>query len=90
MSLKFCNFAPAMKLDLYINEALFLNAEEKDTLAGLMSNIRNELTKNADDIQDEKAFDDLDSNAVHNDDNYGTKNVHYHRRQDRGRHAGKQ
>ena len=38
----------------------------------------------------EKAFDDLDSNAVHNDDNYGTKNVHHYRRQDRGRHAGQQ
>ena len=35
------------------NEALFLNTEEKDTLAGLMSNIRSELTKNADDIQDD-------------------------------------
>ena len=35
-----------------------------------------------------KAFDDFDSNAVHNDDNYGTKNVHHYRWQDRGCHAG--
>ena len=35
------------------NEALFLNTEEKDTLAGLMSNIRRELTNDADDVQDD-------------------------------------
>ncbi|MBQ7423822.1 MAG: hypothetical protein IJV19_03645 [Prevotella sp.] len=41
-----------MKLDLYINEALFLHPQEKDTLAGLMANIRTELSS-TDDIQDD-------------------------------------
>ena len=36
------------------NEALFLNTEEKNTLSGLMSNIRAELlSSNADDVQDD-------------------------------------
>ena len=36
------------------NEALFLNTEEKDTLSGLMLNIRRELqTTNVDDVQDD-------------------------------------
>ena len=36
------------------NEALFLNTEEKDTLSGLMSNIRAELlSSNGDDVQDD-------------------------------------
>ncbi len=37
------------------NEALFLNTEEKDTLSGLMSNIRAELmsAENGDDVQDD-------------------------------------
>ena len=35
------------------NEALFLNTEEKDTLSGLMSNIRAELTNDGDNVQDD-------------------------------------
>ena len=35
------------------NEALFLQQQEKDTLAGLMENIRAELTNEADDMQDD-------------------------------------
>ena len=35
------------------NEALFLHPQEKDTLAGLMANIRRELTNDADDAQDD-------------------------------------
>ena len=42
-----------MTLDLYINEALFLNTEEKNTLSVLMSNIREELTNDGDGVQDD-------------------------------------
>ena len=55
MSKKICIFVPAMTLDLYSNEALFLKPQEKDTLAGLMTNIRTELmnAENDDDVQDD-------------------------------------
>ena len=39
------------------NEALFLNTEEKDTISGLMSNIRRELTNDGDDMQDDIVLD---------------------------------